>query len=143
MEAFESNILVQILNRFLGLLVMLKLSLGTLDSDEISGVAGISLSVSKSLEEGLWLHGCKKVVDWDFSYFIYRVNLAEKVSDLFLSLLRNLSGIVRVNALGNFNDSVVREFSSNSSNLIFLELDFLRSIGLISLLLGPSLLDTV
>jgi len=143
MEAFESNILVQILNRFLGLLVMLKLSLGTLDSDEISGVAGISLSISKSLEEGLWLHGCKKVVDWDFSYFIYQVNLAEKVSDLFLSLLRNLSGIVRVNALGNFNDSVVREFSSNSSNLIFLELDFLRSIGLISLLLGPSLLDTV
>jgi len=94
MEAFESNILVQILNRFLGLLVMLKLSLGTLDSDKISGVASISLSVSKSLEEGLWLHGCKKVVDWDFSYFIYQVNLAEKVSDLFLSLLRNLSGIV-------------------------------------------------
>ena len=94
MEAFESNILVQILNRFLGLLVMLKLTLGTLDSDEISGVASISLSVSKSLEESLWLHGCKKVVDWDFSYFIYLVNLAEKVSDLFLSLLRNLSGIV-------------------------------------------------
>jgi len=143
MEAFESNILVQILNRFLGLLVMLKLSLGTLDSDEISGVAGISLSISKSLEESLWLHGCKKVVDWDFSHFIYRVNLAEKVSDLFLGLLRNLSGIVRVDALGNFNDSVVREFSTNSSNLIFLEFDFLRSIGLISLLLGPSLLDTV
>ena len=143
MEAFESNILVHILNRFLGLLVMLKLSLGTLDSDEISGVAGISLSISKSLEESLWLHGCKKVVDWDFSNFIYLMNLAEKVSDLFLSLLRNLSGIVRVNALGNFNDSVVREFSSNSSNLIFLELDFLRSIGLISLFLGSSLLDTV
>jgi hypothetical protein len=143
MEAFESNILVHILKRFLGLLVMLKLSLGTLDSDEISGVAGISLSVSKSLEESLWLHRCKKVVDWDFSNFIYLMNLAEKVSDLFLSLLRNLSGIVRVNALGNFNDSVVREFSSNSSNLIFLELDFLRSIGLISLFLGSSLLDTV
>lgn len=87
MEAFESNILVQVLNGFLGLLVMLKLSLGTLNSDEISGVASISLSVSKSLKEGLWLHGFKKVIDWDFRHFINLVNLAEKVSDLFLGLL--------------------------------------------------------
>jgi len=53
-----------------------------------------------------------------------------------------LSGIVGVNALGNFNDGIVGEFSSNSSDLIFFELDFLISIGIISLLLGPSLLGS-
>jgi hypothetical protein len=54
-----------------------------------------------------------------------------------------LSGIVGVDALSNFNDGIVREFSTNSSNLIFFKLNFLISIGFISLFLGSSLLDTV
>jgi hypothetical protein len=87
MEAFESNILVNVIYQFLSLLVVFKLSLGSLDSDEISGVASISLSISKSLEEGLWLHGFKEVVYCNFRNFINLVNLTEKVSDLLLGLL--------------------------------------------------------
>jgi len=86
-DAFESNILVNVIYQFLGLFVVFKLSLGSLDSDEISGVASISLSISKSLEEGLWLHGLKEVVYWNFRNFINLVNLTEKVSDLLLGLL--------------------------------------------------------
>ena len=70
MEAFESNILVHVLHSFLCLLVMLKLTFSSLDSDEFSGIVSISLSVSESLEESLWLHGCKEIVDWNFSNFI-------------------------------------------------------------------------
>lgn len=122
---------------------MLKLALGTLDPDEIFCVVGISLSISESLEEGLWLECSKKIINWDFINGVNHVYLAEEILDFLLGLLRDLSSLLGVDTLGNFDNSIVREFSSNSSNLIFLKLDFLSSVSFISFLLGSSLLNSI